>query len=107
MEVKGKVKHILPIQSGNGAKGEWKRQDIVVSFDDNGFEKNIAITFFGDKVDRLKGISEGRDVEVSVNVSSREYNGRWYTQVDGWKIKADDSSPAHAPTSGGGSDVPF
>ncbi len=36
----------------------------------------------------LSSIAEGEEVDVSINISSREYKGRYYTQVSAWKIEA-------------------
>ena len=44
------------------------------------------ISFFGDKIKSIRDIEEGSDVNVSINLSSREYNGKYYHNIDGWFI---------------------
>ena len=39
----------------------------------------------GDKI-REFDLKQGESVEVSVDLESREYNGRWYTDVKAWKV---------------------
>ena len=40
---------------------------------------------WGDKIDDFN-IQQGENLEVSIDVESREYNGRWYTDVKVWKV---------------------
>jgi hypothetical protein len=66
------------------------------------FNRKICVTFFGDRAEDAASLSEGDAVNVSVNVESREYNGKWYTDVKAWKIarKGGDAgqSASHAPS---------
>ena len=85
MEVKGKVVKKLPIESGiSKSEKEWKKQVIVI---DTGADYNpeIAITAFGDdKIKDLDKLNVGDSVLIKCNVSSREYNGRYFHNIDGW-----------------------
>ncbi len=45
----------------------------------------------GDKIFLLDNVNEGDDVTVSCNVYSREYNGRFYNNIDGWKISSNNA----------------
>ena len=47
--------------------------------------KKICFMAWGDKIDQYN-IKQGETVEVSVDLESREYNGRWYTDVKAWKV---------------------
>ena len=44
------------------------------------------ISFFGDKVKSLRAIEEGSEISVSINLSSREFKGKYYNNIDGWFI---------------------
>jgi hypothetical protein len=85
MEVKGKLVKKLAVESGiSKAEKEWKKQTVVV---DTGAEYNpeIAIQAFGDdKIKELNKLAIGDDVLIKCNVSSREYNGRYFHNIDGW-----------------------
>ena len=85
MEVKGKVKLIAPAETGVSQAGkQWKKQIIVV---DTGADYNpdIAIQAFGDdKIKDLNKLSVGDEVMIKCNVSSREYNGRYFHNIDGY-----------------------
>ena len=86
MEFEGTVFKIMPVTKGTSARGEWQRQDVVFEMNEGSFTRKICVTFFNrpDDVARLK---EGAAYTVSVNVESREYNGRWYTDVRAWRIQ--------------------
>ncbi len=44
---------------------------------------------WGDKIDQFD-IKQGENLVVSVDLESREYNGRWYTDVKAWKVSRSD-----------------
>ena len=89
LSIKGRIKQILPVESGTSRAGKsWRKQSFVV---DTGAQYNPDVCFgvFGDdKIDMLSKYNAGQEVEVSFNVSSREYNGKYYHNIDAWKIDA-------------------
>jgi hypothetical protein len=84
MEIKGKVVEILEEQSGQSAKGGWRKQQYILETQDQ-FPKKICFMVWGDKIDDF-AIKQGQELEVSIDVESREFNGRWYTDVKAWKV---------------------
>jgi hypothetical protein len=46
----------------------------------------VCFTLFNDKNALLEKVKEGDDVEVFFNLESREFNGKWYHNVNAWKI---------------------
>lgn len=97
MEFVGVVYRILPVQSGTSARGQWQKQEVVFELPDE-FSRKVCVTFFGDRVQDAASLQVGEKVNVSVNIESREYNGRWYTDVRAWRIqKAQPEQPAAAP----------
>lgn len=104
MEFEGVVFKILPVVSGTSARGAWKKQDIVFELPGE-FSRKICVTFFGDRAEDAASLKEGDGASVSVNVESREYNGRWYTDVRAWKmVKKSAEAPGAVPPM---DDVPF
>lgn len=97
MEFEGVVFKILPPTSGTSARGEWKRQEVVFELPQE-FSRKICVTFFNKDHD-VAQLREGMTCMVSVNVESREYNGRWYTDVRAWRVQpkvAEQPAPAPA-----------
>jgi hypothetical protein len=85
MEVKGKVIQLLPMQSGMGKKGQWKKQEFIIETQAQ-FPKKICLSAWGEKVDQFR-LTVGDMVTVAVDLESREYNGRWYTEARAWKLE--------------------
>jgi len=98
LRITGQIVKILPAQTGTSARGEWKRQEFVIRTDEQ-YPKEICIGNFNNRVN-LEGLAEGAMVTCSVNIESREYNGKWYTNVTAWKMEAAGaamSQPVNAP----------
>ena len=84
MEVTGKLVKILDLEEGTSKAGKsWQKQSVVI---DTGGEFNnlIAVSAFGDKVDKLNRLELGMDVAILCNVYSREYQGKYYHNIDGY-----------------------
>jgi hypothetical protein len=84
MEVKGKVIQLLALQNGMGKKGPWKKQEFILETQSQ-YPKKVCLSIWGDKVDQFN-VKEGDLLVASVELESREYNGRWYTEARAWKI---------------------
>jgi len=109
INIKGKLSKKLPIESGTTkADKEWKKQSIVIDTEAQ-FNPLVAISFFGDdKIKMLEKYKEGQSVDVGINISSREFNGKWYHSIDGWKIdNVGESKPAELNNSDDIDDLPF
>jgi hypothetical protein len=86
MEIQGILIKILPIESGQkNAGGEWTSQTIILE-QEGQFPKPIAINLFGDKINLLNGIQINDKLNVSINLESREYNEKYFTKINAWKI---------------------
>ncbi|MCM1005323.1 MAG: DUF3127 domain-containing protein [Prevotella sp.] len=94
MEVSGKIIAVLPPQGGVSKAGrEWKKQEYVLETHDS-FPRKVKFDFFGDRVDQYP-MAIGDEVTISFDIESREFNGRWYTDIHGWK--AEKGVPGQAP----------
>jgi hypothetical protein len=90
MDIKGKIVAILPLASGTSAKGTWKKQEYILQTEEQ-FPKKICFVVWGEKIDEY-ALSNGDSVTASVDIESREFNGRWYTDVKAWKVVRDSKS---------------
>lgn len=94
MEISGKVIQALAEQSGNGRNGQWRKRDYILETPGQ-YPKKVCLTVWGDKIDQF-GLQEGEEVTASIEVESREFNGKWYTDVKVWKVnKSDTGRPQH------------
>ena len=87
MQITGKLVQKLERETGVSKSGKsWEKQSILVEQAGTDYNKEVAISFFGDKIKSLRDVEVGSDVSVSINLSSREYNGKYYHNIDGWFI---------------------
>jgi hypothetical protein len=84
MEITGKVIKLLPLQSGTGRNGTWKKQEFILETSAQ-IPKKICFSLWGDKIDQFS-LKEGEDYEVMFDLESREFNNRWYTEAKAWKV---------------------
>jgi hypothetical protein len=102
MQLNVKLVQVLPLQTGQGRNGTpWKKQDIIVETDGQ-YPKKICVSIWGDKINESQ-LKMGNMLKIDFDVESREYNGRWYTDVKAWKVETD----GEGMHSGGSSNGPI
>ena len=81
MELRCSVIELLPVQSGTSSRGDWEKHQFVVSWMDGQYEQKLCLEVMGaDKWEKMeKAAVVGHEVLVKFNVTSREYQGRWFT----------------------------
>ncbi|MDT8309071.1 MAG: DUF3127 domain-containing protein [Bacteroidales bacterium] len=95
MEIKGTISAILPLQEGEGRNGKWKKQNFIL--DTGGqFPKKVCITIWGDKIDEFN-LQQGEMITAHIDIESREFKERWYTDVKAWRIDRNTSQDAPPP----------
>ena len=96
----GIVFSILPEQSGTTARGEWHSQHVVFEMQNNSqYPRKVSVKFFN-KRDEVARLVTGAAYKVTFDVESREYQGRWYTDVVGRRIEPKEAAQvAQAPYS--------
>ena len=106
MELEGRIAQKLAVQTGTSARGTWSKQEFVLEYQDGSFPAQVCMNVWGDdKVRELDKYQVGDKIKASIKVSSREYNGRWYTDVRAWRIEpagAQQSAPAGGYTAPAG-----
>ncbi|HOU74871.1 DUF3127 domain-containing protein [Tenuifilum sp.] len=98
MEIQGKLIKKLDQQTGHGKNGAWVKQEFIIETQEQ-YPRKICISLWGDKVRELDPIQEGSQIKVAINIESREFNGRWYTDVRAWRIEpmSKGATPEQAP----------
>jgi len=108
MEVTGKLVKKLDLETGTSKAGkEWQKQSIVI--DTGGeFNNEVCVSAFGDKVGQMNKLEIGMDVSVLCNVYSREYNGKYYHNIDGyWFSNQSNASSDKIQNGEAEQDMPF
>lgn len=104
---KGTISYMSEITSGTSSSGrEWARMNVMI--DIPGYQGSITKLSFQvgtDRIDDVCAFKVGDKVEIGWSIYAREYNGRWYNNVDLVNIKSQDQQteqrparPAPAPT---------
>lgn len=96
MEITGKIIIALPEMSGTSKAGNpWKKREYVLETQET-YPKKVHFDFFGDRADQFP-LSVGQEIKLSFDIESREYNGRWYTSIRGWKSEPANGAAPAAP----------
>lgn len=96
MDISGKLSLHLPIQSGEGKNGTWQKSGFVVETSADKYPKKVYFTTWGDTIAQSQAFQPGEDVKVHFDVESREYMGKWYSDIKAWKIERNSGSTANA-----------
>lgn len=101
MEIKGKIILALPEMSGVSKSGNnWKKREYVLETIET-YPKKVHFDFFGERADQYP-LNVGDNITLSFDIESREYNGRWYTGIRGWKAEKEGATaPIAEPNFGG------
>lgn len=99
MELEGRIARKLAVQTGTSSRGSWAKQEFVFEYQEGNYPSQVCMNVWGeDKVKDLEKYQVGDRVKISFNLSSREYNGRWYTDVRAWRIEPVAASQADYAT---------
>ena len=98
LELEGRIARKHNIQSGATARGPWQKQEFILEYQEGNFPTQVCMNVWGeDKVKELARYQVGDKVKVSFNLSSREYNGRWYSDIRAWRIEPAGQASQVAP----------
>lgn len=115
-ELTGKIKLI---QDAKTFDSGFTKREMVVVVEDGKYPQEINLEFVQDKAALLDSLRPGQEVTVTFDIRGREYNGRYFNNLQGWKITTlenqpsptgeDPSSAPHFPTPSDfeDDDIPF
>jgi len=81
----GRVTEILEEQSGTGRNGPWRKQDFILETEGE-YPNKVCITQWGENIEKF-AVKEGEKLTAHIDLRSREYQGRWYTDVKAWRVE--------------------
>ena len=96
-ELSGRIKLI---QAPRTFDSGFTKREMVVVVEDGKYPQEINLEFVQDKVALLDNLQPGQEVTVSFDIRGREYNGRYFNNLQGWKVKVmddDTESPSEDP----------
>lgn len=104
LKIAGNVVELLEEQSGEGKNGPWRKREFVLETEGN-FPAKVCLIQWGDEIDKTD-LQVGERLTAHIDIRSREYNGRWYTDVKAWRIEKDAASDASPHSPGEPPDLP-
>lgn len=96
MTFKGIITAGMPVASGTSKNGkEWRRASYILTYDNSNeqYPKSVLFDVMGDKIEQLD-IQQGKEYEVEIDFTTREYNGRAYMSASAWKATPLQAAPA-------------
>lgn len=81
MEITGRIKTVLPLQSGTSQRGPWSKATVIIEFMSGNYPKILALDNMS-KAAEFAALPVGAEFTFWFEPSSREYQGRYYTQCD-------------------------
>ena len=88
MDICAKYIKTHPLQSGLSLNGPWSKQEFIVETTDV-YPKKVCISIWNGRVD-VSRLEVGKEYIFRCNIESKEYKGKWYTEVTLWKINEAD-----------------
>lgn len=98
MEIVGKVVQLGTLTEGNSPRGPWKKQELIIETLEQ-FPKKICLMCWGDRVNDANSFFVGQTIKAQIRIESREFNGKWYTDVTAFRLDIDQPTvqPAAQP----------
>jgi len=85
MEITGKVVRLGALTEGTSARGPWRKQDLIIETEEQ-FPKTVCLTCWTNQIDEIQKFAPGQSIKAQIDLSSREFNGKWYTDVRVWRF---------------------
>ena len=88
MEIIGKVVQLGTLIEGNSGRGPWKKQELIIETIEQ-FPKKVCLMCWGDRVNDANNFFVGQTIKAQIRIESREFNGKWYTDVTAFRLDPD------------------
>ena len=98
MEIIGKVVRLGNLTEGTSARGPWRKQELIIETEEQ-YPRTVCLICWTNQIDEIQKFAPGQTIEAQIELSSREFNGKWYTDVRVWRFDpvGATTAPAAAP----------
>ena len=103
LKVTGKVVHIGAIET---VSDKFKKRIIAVETGGD-YPQTVAVEFTQDKCELLDKYSVNEEITIHFNLRGREWNGKYFTNLNGWRIESDAVQGGKDSNQIGSGDLPF
>lgn len=95
MNIEGKFIRLGNLVEGTLARGAWRKQELIIETIEQ-YPKQVCLICWGDTIDAVTTLTEGDVIKAGISIESREFNGKWYTDVRAYGIGLVSSAPQQA-----------
>jgi hypothetical protein len=108
-QLRGRVKTVLELMTFDSG---FTKRELVVTTDDDRYPQDIKFETVRDKTSLCDGLRPGQPVTVHFDIRGNEYKGRYFVNLNAWRIDTDTDTDAHGPDAfepgePGQGDIPF
>ena len=98
MEIIGKVVRLGNLTEGQSARGPWRKQELIIETEEQ-YPRTVCLICWTNQIDEIQKFAPGQTIKAQIEISSREFNGKWYTDVRVWRFDpvGATTAPASAP----------
>ena len=98
MEIIGKVVRLGNLTEGTSARGPWRKQELIIETEEQ-YPRTVCLICWTNQIDEIQKFAPGQTIKAQIEISSREFNGKWYTDVRVWRFDPVGATavPAAAP----------
>ena len=84
--MRGKIIVVGPTENGVSKSGKQWRKQLYVLETEGQYPKKVAFNVMNDNIEKF-AIQMGQTVEAEIDIESREYQGKWYTNNGtAWRV---------------------
>lgn len=99
MEIIGKVVRLGNLVEGTSARGPWRKQELIIETEEQ-YPRTVCLICWTNQIEEIQKFAPGQTIKAQIEISSREFNGKWYTDVRAWRfdpVTATATTPVGAP----------
>lgn len=97
MEIVGKVVRLGNLTEGQSARGPWRKQELIIETEEQ-YPRTVCLICWTNQIEEIQHFAPGQTIKAQIDISSREFNGKWYTDVRVWRFEPlGATAPAAAP----------
>ena len=85
MEIIGKVVRLGNLTEGTSARGPWRKQELIIETEEQ-YPRTVCLICWTNQIEEIQQFAPGQTIKAQIEISSREFNGKWYTDVRVWRF---------------------
>ena len=97
-EIQGKLHKVFPSENKSGS---FQAREFVIEVESGQYSQFVKFQLTQDRCDLIDSYSEGEEIQVSFDLRGREWDGKYFTNLNAWRLnrpssteKADSPKPS-------------